>query len=205
MDDANKWLAHLPSFVNKLIVTTIPKGETRKVSEKDGIAFHHWGYDVFNFSDARNHALSLVKTDWAIMLDIDERLQIFKEDVSFIESLPKDVYGAKVRLNCFTNEGDCGGTYEVTRIMRKQVKYRYYCHETVTHWIEENGFRIVASPLTIRHDSYSDKELLPIKLQRNYHLILDNIEADRDNRYDPKLIGDLYRTITGLKKYGNNN
>ena len=203
---ANEWLAHLPHFVKKLIVKTVQKGETRIVSDRNDIAIHEWGYEVFRFDEARNHALSLVETDWCIMLDIDERLQIFKSDVDFIESQPEDVAGLKVTLACFMPTADTrnGGVYECTRVLRKDVRYKYRCHEDPKPWIFENGYKISQSPLLIRHDGYIDPVEFKGKLVRNYHLILDDMMEDRENRTDSKLVGDLFRTIEGFKSVANN-
>lgn len=202
-EHANKWLAHLPNYVNKLIVQTVKGGETRKISDANGLSFHDWGYEKFRFDEARNYALSLVKTDWCIMLDIDERLQIFKEDIEFIESQPENIAGLRVALNCYN--GSTVAKYDSVRIMRQGVRYEYFAHETIDYWIQRNGFEIAQSPILIRHDSYSEKNLITGKLLRNYHLILDNIQDNIENRSDPKLIGDLYRTMQGLEKFGSNN
>lgn len=201
----DEWVDHLPASVNKIVVKTVKGGISSFLAKDGNTQIYEWGYSKFRFDEARNYALSKVTTDWCIMLDMDERLQIFEEDITNINNLPADVYGAKIRINCFTNQGDCGGTYEVIRVMRKEVRYSYWCHETPHKWIEDNGYRITALPLLIRHDSYSDREKMPVRLLRNFHLILDNIEADRENRTDPKLLGDLYRTMQGLEKIGTTN
>jgi hypothetical protein len=196
----DEWVSHLPDYVDKIVVKTVEGGISSFIGKEGNTQIYEWGYAKFRFDEARNYALSKVTTDWVIMLDMDERLQIFKEDIDNIDNLPEDVYGAKIKINCFTNQGDCGGTYEVIRVMRKEVKYSYWCHETPHKWIEENGYRVTALPLLIRHDSYSNLEQMPSKLLRNFHLILDNIENDIENRNDPKLLGDLYRTMRGMEK-----
>jgi glycosyltransferase involved in cell wall biosynthesis len=201
----DEWIDHLPASVNKVVVKTVKGGSNLLIAQDGNTKIYEWGYTKFRFDEARNYALSKVETDWCIMLDMDERLQIFDKDIEFISSLPNDVYGAKVRLNCFNNQGSCGGTYEVIRVMRKDVRYSYYCHETPHKWIEERGYNVVATPLNIRHDSYSNKELMPHKLVRNFNLILDNIEENRENRQDPKLLGDLFRTLEGIKRFGTTN
>ena len=198
----DEWVDHLPANVNKIVVKTVKGGTSHLLYTKGKLKVYEWGYQKFRFDQARNYAISKAETDWCIMLDMDERLQIFQQDIEFISSLPSDVYGARLRLNCFNNEGNCGGTYEVIRILRKDVRYSYWCHETPHKWIEERGHKVVATPLNIRHDSYSDKELLPQKLVRNFNLILDNIEENRENRSDPKLLGDLFRTLEGIKRFG---
>lgn len=204
MDLAKEWVAHLPKYLRKIIVKTVHKGETKKIADNNDVAYFQYGYEDFSFSEARNHALSLVETDWALMLDMDERVQIFEKDVDFISSQPKDVAGLKVRISCYMDDAtNNGGFWDVTRVLRKEVRYKYRCHESPLVWIRENGYGIGKCPLVIRHDKYNDKNAMKKSLLRNYHLILDDMMEDRDNRADPKLIGDLYRTIKGFE-YVNN-
>lgn len=199
MDNANKWLAHLPSFVNKLIVRTVKKGETRKVSGRDGIAFHDWGYEDFRFDEARNHALSLVETDWCIMLDIDERLQIFQSDIDYIESQPKNVAGLQALISWY-NEDQGQQAIISTKVLRKEVRYKYSCHEDPKPWIYDNGFKIGKSPVMIRHLGYDTKERRQDSLLRNYHLILSDLFR---NPTDSKSMFDMKRTLTGMSNVNN--
>lgn len=203
---SKEWVANLPKYLKKIIVKTVHKGETKKIAENNEIAFFQYGYEDFRFDEARNHALSLVESDWCLMLDMDERVQIFEKDVDYITSQPKDIGALKVTLACFMeNGGDTnGGVYECTRILRKDVRYKYRCHEDPKPWIYENGYKIGKSPLLIRHDGYNEHKGFQKKLVRNYHLILDDMMENRENRSDPKLIGDLFRTIHGFDS-GNNN
>lgn len=198
----DEWVNHLPSNVNKIVVKTVKGGTSHLLYTQGNLKVYEWGYQKFRFDQARNYALSKAETDWVIMLDMDERLQIFDKDILGINSLPQDVYGGMVKISSFTGQGDCGTTHEAIRVVRKQVKYSYHCHETAHKWIHENGYRLTALPLIIRHDSYVGTDNMLSKLDRNFHLILDNIEENKANREDPKLVGDLLRTLKGFEHFG---
>ena len=67
-------LASVADFVDEMvIVDTGSKDDSVAIAERCGATVHHlpWPGD---FAPARNHALSLCRGDWVLVLDADERL-----------------------------------------------------------------------------------------------------------------------------------
>lgn len=206
-EQVSETISLLPTWVKKIVVKTVQGGESKVVEETDNISLYEYGYEKFRFDEARNFAVSKVKTDWFLTLDVDERVLISKEDVEALYKLPQSVWAGNVKIVCYTGDekSGSGASYDIPRVFRRGVKYEYYCHETTEHWLAERGYEKCFTPIVIRHDGYWSDEAMKRKLIRNFNLILDNIEANRDNRSDPKLLGDLYRTLIGIERYGDNN
>jgi len=100
------------------------------VSEEEALAVNktfkddvlNAGQRIFNFRDARNHADSFCKTEWAISLDL--RWNITKVEKNFLSNIPDDVSILNFTLRLKSAEFSTGRIYRV-----KRGKWRYAIHE----------------------------------------------------------------------------
>ena len=71
-DNIQNAILSAKEFVDEIIVVdTGSKDNTCKIAEKNGATVYSFTW-TDNFSEARNYALSKVKSDWIIVLDADE-------------------------------------------------------------------------------------------------------------------------------------
>jgi len=73
-DNVAQWLEHTKDFDYRIVLDTGSTDKTIKLFNKSNVILHEKTFDPFDFSEARNHVLSLVPsdTDWIIWPDLDE-------------------------------------------------------------------------------------------------------------------------------------
>jgi len=73
-DNVAQWLEHTKDFDYRVVLDTGSTDKTIKLFKKSNVILHEKTFDPFDFSEARNHVLSLVPsdTDWIIWPDLDE-------------------------------------------------------------------------------------------------------------------------------------
>lgn len=197
-DEFVKWI-RIQSDIPIIIARTVEGGESRKITEENGVSYYDYGFKEFSFSEARNYAISKAETEWIFTLDMDERTLLTPDVFEHILSAPEDVGGFEARLMSYLNWDDNNSyPYDALRVFRKKFKYEYSCHETPRENLERAGYRVCTSPIIIKHHGYNNEEKFKRKLVRNYHLIINDIIKDRTN---PKTMGDLYRTLQGIEKW----
>ena len=129
--------------------------------------FHKWADD---FSEARNFALSLIRTDWIISIDADEELIIssFQSSEHLFEN--KRIGGIRVKIH---NELSTGGIREHSfpRIFRNKpgIRFNGKIHEQISDSILEMNLEIVDSDIIIQHYGYHTFE--PERIERNRELL----------------------------------
>lgn len=155
--------------------------EKQDVTILDGKIIRHAEYIYkgdFNFADARNAAKHWATGEWVLSLDTDESLipQQFQNLVDLIGGMPKFVGGVKFtvlsHIPIIIN-----GMVEfhrehvsTVRLFRndKNIQWQSRIHETTAFSIQDNGYMINDSTITIFHTGYE----VPIttlieKLERN--------------------------------------
>lgn len=189
------WLPDIPI----VIARTVKGGESRKITEDGNVKYYDYGFENFSFSEARNYAISKADTEWVMTLDMDERTLLTPDVFEHIEKAKDNVGGFEARILSYLDWDDKNSfPYDAIRVFRKKFKYEYSCHETPRENIERQGYLVKQSPIIIKHAGYNNQEKFKRKLIRNYNLILNDLMRDRTN---PKLIGDLYRTLQGMEKW----
>ena len=157
---------------------TLEKPETTMLNGKTVRHAEYIYKGDFNFADARNAAKHWATGEWILSLDTDESLipQQFQDLVELIGSMPKFVGGVKFtvlsHIPIITN-----GMVEyhrehvnTVRLFRNDVNIQWQSrvHETPSFSIQDNGYMINDSTITIFHTGYEvNKEALIGKLERN--------------------------------------
>ena len=139
--------------------------------------FHKWTDD---FSEARNYALSLMRTDWIISLDADE--EIIRSSSHSSEHLFENerIGGIRVKIQ---NELNTGGIREhaFTRIFRNNpgIRFTGKIHEQISDSILNMNFEIADSDIIIHHYGYHSIE--PERIERNRELLKTEMAEQGDD------------------------
>ncbi len=158
-----------------VVVDTGSKDRTPEICSSIGaeIYFKKWNDD---FAEARNFALSCMRTDWIITLDADEVIPNCVEILEKYSGQLKDfnVGGLNVRLiNYLDSQYGEGSASEhrYTRIFRndRRIRFKGRVHEQIRDSIEDTGCEIVDTDIEIHHYGYAEPS--QEKMQRNKELL----------------------------------
>lgn len=142
-----------------------------------------------DFSEARNHSLSLARNDWVLVLDLDEFVTEVDWDglQSFAHGSPKTV-GRLRRRNKTLDENGTPSVYTdgVERFFNKTL-YHYTgpIHEQVRP-LETSGVEMTwgVIPVTVEHVGYAQsREKLREKAKRDLSLLLKELDRDPSDPY----------------------
>ncbi len=141
------------------------------------VYFHKWNDD---FSEARNFAISMARQDWILSIDTDEILsEVNLEDYSHLFEDPK-IGGINVILKNYINPDDFSQftTHRFTRIFRNNPAFKFSgrVHEQIRNSIENAGFEIIDTDITIEHFGYLDSS--PEKQERNHKLLESDLQEN---------------------------
>jgi glycosyltransferase involved in cell wall biosynthesis len=156
--------------------------------------FHRWRD---NFSEARNYALSAMRTTWILQLDSDEEL--LTDTISSVDYIISDTTAGGATVTIINVLADnTQSRHSFTRLFRKHPEIRYSgaIHEQIAPSVIQAGFAIRNSQLAIRHVGYSIHTT--DRSQRNISLIQQEL-ADSPN--DVWLKYHLAMTLFSDKKY----
>ncbi len=142
-----------------------------------------------NFSEVRNFGLAHMRTEWIISLDSDE---VFDENyiddlISTIENIDnnknENVGGINILIKNALGEKLTSPimTHRYTRIFRnlKNIRYIGRIHEQIRPSIENAGYKVVESNITIIHTGYQNTS--KDKLLRNLKLLeLEVLDSPND-------------------------
>lgn len=163
--------------------------EIAELSEYPRLRTRTWTYKQgeFSFAEARNHAHDMASHDWIMWMDCDERANPAQHrDIRhLVEALPKGFGGimamqASMRTvgEHFTGRANERGDYEAIgqcRLYRKSTGAKWFgrCHEQIADMVEQEGYRLLPTDITITHSGYIlSKADLISKLERNSNLLL---------------------------------
>lgn len=163
--------------------------EIETVSQHPLLRKRVWTYapDTFSFAEARNHAHDMATHDWVFWIDCDERMNPMqhRDIYNLAEELPGGYGGImaqQVSLRTvsehFGERTDGRGEYEAIgqcRMYRKSTGVRWYghCHEQIADPLEQLGYKLLATDITITHGGYViGRDQLTAKLERNARLLL---------------------------------
>lgn len=139
------------------------------------VYFHRWTDD---FSAARNRALGYMRTDWVLVLDSDERLDVGSLCAARALLADPAVGGVEVVIASTLDGGSAYHEHRYTRLFRchPAIRFEGKIHEQIAPSIVAAGFEIVQSSVRILHDGY--RQISQEKIARNIALL----EAElRDN------------------------
>lgn len=164
-----------------VVVDTGSSDRTPQICTLLGAEVHFYKW-TDNFSDARNHALSHMRTEWILQLDADEELLGFSvEDIQPLLMNPA-VGGLQVALQN-TLSGGLESVHHYTRLVRRhaQIRYEGAIHEQIAGSIRSLGLEIVDSPVTILHHGYEANS--PEKIERNAELLRREIALHPEDKW----------------------
>jgi glycosyltransferase involved in cell wall biosynthesis len=113
-------------------------GTVELIQDRIGIRVHHFPLpdaDGFGLLAARNHALELVRTPWALMLDADERID--REALAGLREM-QALPGVAGYFSAW--QTDIGGGVELDyklSLFRREVRYRGLIHPNVQPFLRE--------------------------------------------------------------------
>lgn len=164
-----------------VVVDTGSTDRTPQICTLLGAEVHFFKWSD-NFSEARNYALSLMRTEWILQLDADEELTGFSpEDIQQALTNPA-IGGLQVELQNIL-AGGIESVHHYTRIFRRhpQIRYEGAIHEQIAGSIRALGLEIVESPVTILHHGYADNS--PEKIERNAELLRREIALHPEDKW----------------------
>lgn len=145
-----------------VVVDTGSTDSTVDIAKAYGAKIGHFPWND-NFSDARNHALSMCSGDWILSLDADERLlerhrNIEQRDAGLVRrvvnSQPPEVQG--MFLTCLSATPGPVDESPVLRLFRRlpHIRYEGKLHEEVGMTIQRAGGALGMTEIAIIHDGY---------------------------------------------------
>lgn len=167
-------LASLKGIAEQIVVVDTGSTDTTPhIASRFGaeLHFYRWRDD---FSAARNHALSFMRTEWILQIDSDEVLDadsFFKNTALFHDA---SLGGIQVEIhNLLKDNSTQKHTY--TRLFKNhpQIRYTGRIHEQITDSVIQAGFSIAESDIIIHHFGYAD--VSAEKLHRNSELLLKDL------------------------------
>jgi len=180
-------LASFRPFVDQiLILDTGSTDATIEKAENFGAEIHSFDW-CDDFSKARNAALSLVSSEFSLIVDADEWLiqggEHLRQAAAWSDKAVKRIH----RINSFILNGKIEKTAEwITRILPKGIGYEGRIHEQPVH-----DLKIDHLPVKIAHDGYL-LEQLTRKSDRNERLLKLALTEQPHNGYYHYQLGKEY-------------
>jgi|GEM_PF-1458725 len=190
-DEENCVLAAIQSVRNLtdelIVVDTGSTDNTPQLVLAAGARLFHleWTQD---FSIARNFALEQATSDWIIVLDADEVLEVIDPQAFYKLLIDSQVEGYFLRIRNHLDSTISESSDQVVRLFRNRLDYRFEgaIHEQVAPSIlrANNGSGLASIPLTIHHYGYlKDRLESKEKFSRNSEIIRQELKQNPDNPF----------------------
>ena len=144
-----------------------------------------------SFSNARNHLIRFVRTDWVIAIDADEELDAttFYKFRFLLED--ENCGGIRTKIINILDDGKSASEHYYPRIFRNLlgIKYSGRVHEQINDSILSLGYDIATSGITIYHYGYEVHD--PKRISRNRKMITQELNNSPE---DPWLLYHLAET-----------
>lgn len=170
-------LRNLSNIVDEIIILdTGSTDNTIKIAKQFNVKifFHKWNN---NFADARNYCLKYATSDWILIIDADETIDLTNLKLN---ELNEKIGGIKVNIkNYIDDKFEKFSSHQYTRIFRNKPEFRFegVIHEQISESILKCGYEIIESSVEITHYGYintsNEKKL------RNKNL-LENVDLNED-------------------------
>lgn len=145
-----------------------------------------------NFSDARNFSLEKATSDWILILDCDEILEIPSK--KYLNHLLSSQHYDAYCLNLISENT----SYPLCRLFRniKDVKFKNKLHEQIVHCFIPS--KVANCNLNIIHNGYTNDSLIKKnKINRNFNILLSYSPSEKDCFY----FYNLGNCFLSMKKY----
>ena len=170
------------SFCSQIVVVdTGSVDDSPAVASSEGaeLYFYRWNDD---FSAARNHAISMVRTEWIIIIDADEEFTgSFKNIYPLLNN--NSIGGINLPILNILDEKHTRKTHRYTRIFRNrnEIRFNGIIHEQVRPSIEEAGLAISESDEEIVHHGYNIKST--DRTDRNIRMLNTELKNKPDDHF----------------------
>jgi glycosyltransferase involved in cell wall biosynthesis len=175
-------LASAQPWVNTmLVVDTGSQDQTCQIAQRCGARVEHFVW-VNDFSAARNHAMSLCETDWALVLDADEWL-ISGMDmlVELKNTAPQFIGQVQIQSEFTQHTANGPQTHHspswIPRLLPATVRYQGRIHEQPDTTLPRRRIR-----LQVGHDGYQQVHMAG-KKGRNETLLKQALQEHPDDAY----------------------
>ncbi|TAL68337.1 MAG: glycosyltransferase [Bacteroidetes bacterium] len=174
----------IPVTKQIVVVDTGSTDKTPSIATRLGADVYFRKWDD-NFSNARNHALGFIRTEWILSLDSDETLDFdsFKKNINLLNQ--EKTGGVQVKILNYLKPDDKSYQTEhsYTRIFRNHPKIRFEgsIHEQINNSIISAGFEIEESDIILNHYGYINTT--PEKINRNKELLEDELDRKPDDEW----------------------
>lgn len=176
----------LPYDFEIVVVDTGSTDRTKEIAAKytDKVLDFIWCDD---FSAARNYSLRAASNNWIFMIDCDEWIKhLDLEELDYFRKKLSDSVGSVSRENLVTENGVSvlnNTDYTERFFDRRLYHYTGIIHEQLTP-IRGKEFQTMLLNTTLLHSGYDmTPEERIAKNQRNYTLLLRQLEQEKDNPY----------------------
>jgi tetratricopeptide (TPR) repeat protein len=162
-----------------VVVDTGSTDQTVAIAEAHGCKVGHFTW-CDDFSAARNAALAMATSDWVLVIDADEALQV-GDPTAFREALAAGDHDAYLLM--VHNAKSDGGrhSYRLPRLFKRDERVRYSgrLHEDVAPAMQALGWQpALLDAVAILHDGYLDEVVRARgKWERNLAIAMAEAEA----------------------------
>ena len=172
----------IPVCSQIVVVDTGSYDKTPQICTRLGAEVHFFKW-VDDFATARNYALSLLKTEWVLVIDSDEILDHYNFLKHSNIKINEKAGGINVKIENYLDKEDLSNKsyHRYTRIFRnhKDIRFIGRIHEQISESIFNAGYDIIESEILIKHFGY--QEVSQDKVQRNQELLKREIEDSPDD------------------------
>jgi glycosyltransferase involved in cell wall biosynthesis/predicted Zn-dependent protease len=173
-------LTSLQGFVDEIVVVdTGSRDDTVAIAASFGARVGHFTW-CDDFSAARNAALDLATSDWLLVIDADEELDIPNHEAWRRALAENERRAYLLMIHNAKSDGGCH-SYLLPRLFRRDARVRYSgrLHEDVAPAMQALGWQpSLLDAAAIRHDGYLDEVVSARgKWERNLAIAMAEVEA----------------------------
>ena len=166
------------------------------------VHYHKW---TDSFSEARNHSIKLLRTDWVLILDADETLDInsFQKNKPLLDN--EKIGGISVVIeNILSSDTNSQKSFhKYTRIFRRSPLFHFEgkIHEQISPSIIASNYEIYDSEIRIIHYGYNERS--EEKYTRNRNMLLSELDNKPDDHWLNYHLGETEFAIGNLEQAEN--
>ena len=184
-----------------IVVDTGSTDATVKIAREYDAQIHNFKW-INDFSAARNFSLSKCTGDWILYLDADERLN--KESVQELKKVISTNKKLSVYCNIYNVDeiNNKPNMMKYTRLFKNSpgIKFKGRAHEQIEKSLEEKGYQLINSNITITHIGYNlERDGLKQKAKRNLQLLLEDYKSTKSS-YSAFQLGNTYNILVDKQK-----
>jgi tetratricopeptide (TPR) repeat protein len=187
-----------------IVVDTGSIDRTKEIAESHGAKVYDFAW-TDNFSAARNEAVRHATSDWILVLDADERLDVGAHQLiqKAITNPSVDAYFLPIYNYKGENPGVDVFVHRTCRLFRNRSEYKYEgrVHERIANSIQRSGGRFEYLPAIIHHYGYQPSVIEEKQKHEKYIQLLLADLAERPG--DVFCLYNLAATYTSSGDYEN--